>query len=416
MTKRLFLSISYLFVLSATFADPITVEQARQAATKFLLDRQAAGSGPHHSASTTPQLTIAGDVCGLYVFNISSDRGFVVVSGDDCAETILGYSDNGSFKPQEIPNNMRAWLQGYADEIEWAKKHSVKNAATPHAPMRSLSTAKTPIAPLLTSTWNQDNPYNANCPTYTNNQVEKKCATGCVATAMAQVMYYHKWPVNTTIEIPAYPADNPTLGPLQPTTFDWDNMIDNYIDNNYTDVQASVVAKLMVYCGYSVEMIYGPESSSYTYKVADALKNYYDYNTETVTCISRSNYTYANWIELIYHELSEERPVVYGGASSGGGHEFVCDDYQGEDFFHINWGWGGVSDNYFRLSALNPYSQGIGGSSSRDGFHYSQDAVVGIMKNSDQGTVLNVENQGKPNLLLNSITANQTTVAMGRRI
>jgi hypothetical protein len=108
--------------------------------------------------------------------------------------------------------------------------------------------------------------------------------------------------------------------------------------------------------------------------------------------------------------------VVYGGASSGGGHEFVCDDYQGEDFFHINWGWGGVSDNYFRLSALNPYSQGIGGSSSRDGFHYSQDAVVGIMKNSDQGTVLNVENQGKPNLLLNSITANQTTVAMGRRI
>ena len=397
MKKRTYLTratttllLAILFPLWGTvgqlWADHVTVIQARQQAQSFMNSRIAAGSGPHHAPGTTPQLMQEKLVSGLYVFNVTGNGGFIIVSNDDVAEPILGYSDSGTFDPNNIPDNMRAWLQGYADEIAWAKEHH-SNVSVSVPCVNKVP--KAPIPPMISTKWDQGTPYNNLCPEYATDE---RAVTGCVATAMAQVMKYHEY-ANMTTGLPAYNKDYNgnsciSVTALEATSFDWDNMLDSY-SNGYTNEQATAVAKLMQYCGSSVKMRYGSSSSSNTNMVATALKTYFDYSN-TTTCLERSRYTYANWIELIYHELANGRPVVYGGQSSGGGHEFVCDGYQGEDYFHINWGWGGTSDNYFKLSALDPDAQGIGGSSSTDGFHYGQDAVIGIQPSTGTGTVLDV--------------------------
>ncbi|MBQ7419200.1 MAG: C10 family peptidase [Prevotella sp.] len=387
-------------------AGDITPEQALQQASNFMKDRVAQGS--RRAPVTEQQLTMTEQVSGLYVFNVANNGGFVIVSNDDIATPILGYADNGNFDPQNIPSNMKAWLQGYADEIAWAKKNNVSklSQAVSH---RSNRAVKAPIAPLVQTKWNQDSPYNDLCPVYSGTT---RAATGCVATAMAQVMNYHQWPTAATTAIPGYTKDYRgddciPVSELSATIFSWGDMEDHYTGSE-TDAQKDAVAKLMQYCGASLKMNYGQESSSNTDEIETALKTYFDYSS-TVTFVSRSFYSYANWINMMYHELSEGRPICYGGQSSGGGHEFVCDGYQGEDYFHINWGWGGMSDNYFKLSALNPYSQGIGGSSSRDGYHYGQDAVIGIQKNGGTGTILSVPTTTY-DLTLNSISSDKTNI------
>ena len=398
--KRLLICIYALLAVTIVMADNVTPEEALQQATQFVKERIATGQHARRSpGSATPQLTLAKKVSGLYVFNVDNSCGFVIVSNDDRTEAVLGYSDKGSFDPNNIPDNMRAWLQGYADEIAWLNEHP--RPAAIKAPRRtSDATIKTPIAPLVQTTWDQGEPYNNLCPyyyeddygniSYSVEQVNddyEHCATGCVATAMAQVMKYHKWPEQATKNIPSYSWQGNDMTELAPVAFDWNNMILDY-SGNYTNTQATAIATLMKHCGYSLEMDYGPESGSNTDMVANALKTYFDYNSNTVKCVSRSDYSYENWIEIIYYELANGRPITYGGLSSGGGHEFVCDGYQGEDYFHINWGWSGTSDGYFKLSSLNPYDQGIGGSSSTDGFHFGQDAVIGIQKSIESGTTL----------------------------
>ena len=139
----------------------------------------------------------------------------------------------------------------------------------------------------------------------------------------------------------------------------------------------------MLMCGVSVSMDYcASGSGAYTGNVATALKNYFDYDAST-RYVNRSNYRLAQWNQLVYDELSQSRVVVYSGQSSGGGHAFVIDGYDKDDYFHVNWGWGGGSNGYFLLSILDPgSSSGIGASSSTDGYSYDQGAVIGIRKNT----------------------------------
>ena len=409
------------------WADQVTAEQARQQAQAFLNSRIAAGGGPRHAPGTTPQLMQERLANGLYVFNVSNDGGFVIVSNDDRTVPVLGFGDNGNIDPANMPDNMRAWLQGYADEIAWLNEYTAATPGAAKAPRRTPAKAKTAVAPLLTTTWNQGPPYNNRTPYYgisggnyvystdqtLTNVTWHHCATGCVATAMAQVMNYHKWPQNYLPAIPGYTWGNynSTISGLPQIEFSWDYMSNTY-SSSATGNSANYVALLMQYCGWSVEMNYGPSSGSNTDKVANALENIFGYNS-TTTLVQRSYYSYDNWVDLMYNEVAQGRPVVYGGQSSGGGHEFVCDGYKyenGTDFFHINWGWGGMSDNYFVLSALDPDQQGIGGSSSTDGYHYGQDAVIGIQKPTDTGTVLNVH--------VNTIdlSINGVTVSDDRRV
>jgi hypothetical protein len=369
----------------------------------------ARGNGPRLAPGIQPKLTLASRVSDLYVFNVGSDAGFIIVSNDDCAVPILGYSDSGSFDANNIPDNMRAWLQGYADEIAWAKANHVKPLA--NAPKRAALGNN--VDPLLTTYWDQGTPYNDLCPL----SGDERTVTGCVATAMAQVMYYTETRANnttttTTAEIPGYTSDtkgyNLSAIPAG-STINWDKM-KNYYSSTYLDgysyEEAVAVAKLMLYCGVSVQMDYGPGSeggSGAAVSVVDwALINYFGYNAETTQHLDRNSYTYANWEKIIYHELSQGRPVLYAGQAykivSGtpnenqrAGHAFVCDGYKYENdnsYFHINWGWGGTSDNYFALSALEPSDQGYGGAQGGyTGFNYMQEAIIGVQKADGTGTV-----------------------------
>ena len=390
--KKTILLVLCLMLTMVINAGDVTPEQAMQQAQSFLQQRVTSGKNRSQKAS---ELKMAGRFSGLYVFNTDGDNGYVIVSNDDRTESVLAYSNSGRLNLDNMPENMRAWLQGYADEIAWLDAHGwqPKAGAVP----RRASAVKPSIAPLMLTHWDQDAPYNNLCPYYNGNSYNttggdgyKHCATGCVATAMAQAMYHNQWPVAATEAIPAYEWSGAgiTLDELPATTFDWDNMQLSY-SGSETDEQNTAVATLMRYCGQSLRMNYGPSSSASTSDIADRLKTYFNY-ASTAQYLQRNRYTYTNWIDLIYHELAENRVVVYRGGSSGGGHSFICDGYDGEDYFHFNWGWGGTSDGYYQLSVVNPYDQGIGGSSTKDGFWMGQGAVVGIQKDGGTGTVLDV--------------------------
>lgn len=405
MRKALLLVLTLTMTIVAVAAD-ITPDAARQQATQFVIEQFMSGKAFRRS-SAQPQLTMATRQSGLYVFNVDNGNGYVIVADDDRAETILGYSNSGSFDPQHIPTNMRAWLQGYADEIAWLKEHGSRTAPI----MATKRSIKQAIAPLVATLWDQDTPFNDQVKDYF---VHGDAVTGCVATAMAQVMYYTateagQTSYTTTSQIPGYTTGYSYSVPAisAGTTLAWSDMIPDY-SGSYSDASAAAVATLMRCCGVSVKMnyanTYNGGSSASSEDVPVALKTYFGYDNST-QLIDRSNYSYQEWIEIVYHELANGRPVLYSGQSSGGGHAFVCDGYEGEDFFHINWGWGGTSDDYFKLSVLNPYSQGIGGSSTKDGFHFAQDAVIGIQLTGAGGTVSDIANTNKNyNLKLNSYT------------
>ena len=402
--------ITFIFALmscAGVMADDITPKQAMEQAQNFLQKRSAKGSW--NKTTETTSLIEAGQVEGLYIFNVEGNGGFVVVANDDAVTPILGYSERGNLDVANMPENMRAWLKGYADEIAWVKSARTidgekSNSLDVDMGESKPTAVKTAIAPLLTTRWNQRDPYNALCP---NNYV-----TGCVATAMAQVMYYTEThagnsTTQTTTTIPAYglsTQDIPAGTPIY-----WESMIDSYAGSD-TGEQAQAVAELMLYVGTSVQMEYGPSSSANSANAAPALKTYFDYST-TVQHLSRSFYSYGNWIDILYHELSEQRPVFYGGMSTGGGHAFVIDGYDSEDYFHINWGWGGMSDDYFKLSALNPDEQGTGGYTGTNGYRFAQEAVIGIQKSGGEGSVSPLVESAKVNISLfcNGISVDKST-------
>ena len=387
-----------LFALTAN-AKHIGENEARRRAQAFMQQRgMAQNASMSIAAKGHRKQAKANSECNYYVFNMGQDEGFVIVSGNDQTTEILGYADQGTINPDNMPAALAYWLEGYEEQMAWIDEHQVAiqeadNAALmARAPQKAAAT-RTAIAPIINTRWDQKKPYNDNCPTIN----EEHTVTGCVATAMAQVMYYHQYPATTMTAIPGYTTSNGlcTIEELPTTTFDWTNMANTYTSSS-TGAAAQAVAKLMQYCGAALQMNYNLSSangsSTYNACIPDALKKYFGYST-TVSYAKRQHYTYTEWIATIYNELAQNRPVVLGGQSIGGGHSFVCDGYQGDDFFHINWGWGGKSDGYFRLSLLNPYEQGIGGSSTLDGFSYSQDAIIGIQPGdgSQSATALSLE-------------------------
>lgn len=389
MRKKLLLLMGLVMSVAA-MAAPVTLQQAQQRAQQFMARRGSA----HNMRLAKQQLRLEQaqqDNAYYYVFNVGEQQGFVIVSGDDRTPDILGYTDSGSFSEQDMPDNMRAWLQGYEDQMRWMDEHPDMQQA-----IKKASSARSSINPLITTMWDQGKPYNRETPiagftTVTDqngNYVRTDttfCVTGCVATAMAQIMYYHRWPEGETTEIPGYNTGwnqpgstlpNPST-PLSPTTFDWTKMRDTYTSNNF----APELAKLMRYCGQSVKMNYDTgESGASTPNVITALKEYFNYDN-TANYISRENYTAAEWADIIYGELQENRPVLYDGSSSGGGHAFIVDGYSEDEYYHINWGWSGRHNGYFLLSVLNPYANNeSGASSSKDGYSFSQGAGIGIQQ------------------------------------
>ena len=339
-------------------ANPISPQQAKQNALAFLQEhgKSMTLSSLRHAPvrSTTTQSTAP-----FYVFNIGSHQGYVIASGDDCTPAVLGYSDNGSIDVDNIPCNLQAWLDGYARQIQLMQEQGLTELSTPKEIANHPA-----IAPMLTCHWNQTDPYNMNCPI--DPVTGTRCLTGCVATAMAQVMYYYRsHSINYTTElIPAYTTYTQQIhvnAINAGSVIDWENMIDNY-GSNATESQKQAVANLMKYCGAAVNMNYAADSSGASFSaIAYSLPKYFNYSLRTKE-ISRSVFSDYDWEELMYSELSASHPVIYSGVKENAGHAFVLDGYDGNGFYHINLGWGGNNDGYFRLTAtgasgnLLPYS------------------------------------------------------------
>lgn len=347
----------------------ITPQQAQSKAKTFFSKRGVSIKHRMVRSKTATTVDTSDDsLASYYVYNAGNNQGFVIVSGDSRVVDILGYSDYGDFNSDSIPDNMNAWLKEYDDAINFIDNN---NVSPKYISSTSTLRGKAPISPIVTTKWSQNTPYNAQAPLYGNS----RCLTGCVATAMAQVMNHARWPKSATAAIPSY-TTNIQIGELESlpeTTFDWDALA-----LGSGDSYKSEVAKLMRYCGQAVKMNYGTgASSAYSANVAPALVKYFGYTSTKE--IRRGAYSFSEWDEMIYNELLNNRAVYYSGQSTGGGHAFVIDGYDGDGLFHVNWGWGGYCDGYFKLSVLNPYSNsGYGASSSNDGYSMSQSAVIGV--------------------------------------
>lgn len=368
MKKHLLLiGVGILSGSAYTYAETLSPEDALSRAIHYEQDR-AMGVIVSPTLAYTSTSSVNG-APGAYVFNNAGGRGYVVVSADDVATPLLGYSDFGKFDPANIAPSLRYWLEFYADQIASATKQEVLDKVM--APENF-----TPISPMTKTKWDQDSPYNDLCPT----QNGKKCVTGCVATAMAQTMKYYNYPAKG-IGSNSYSCSGQQLSVnFDQTEYDWDNMLDNYFTGEYTDQQAQAVATLMYSCGVSVNMSYSPsESGASSYDAFAAMVNNFGYD-KSMRMARREYFSDQQWQQMAYEQLQQYGPFLYGGAGSDGGHEFVCDGYSSDGYFHFNWGWSGMSNGYFLLSALDPMSQGIGGNTS--GFNYQQDILINLHPDS----------------------------------
>lgn len=300
---------------------------------------------------------------------------------------IVGYADHGTYDANNMPAAMAAFLNNYRATIEAMKQgnaSAIKNIAEAKALRANNTRATTAVSPLLGDIkWNQSEPYNNMCPKYDGTNLS---ATGCVATAMAQVMMYWKYPNELKADIQGYETLTHKFkisGETKGQKYDWDNMLPTYTNNNYTQTQANAVAKLMLHCGKAVEMDYGEESGANV--TPGRLAKYFGYDSDLMLDLMRSCFTLAEWTAIIDKELQAKRPILYSGRTTEGGHQFVCDGSDGNGLYHINWGWGGYQDGYFDITILNPGQGGIGAGNVTDGYNRGCDMIIGIQP--DNGKV-----------------------------
>ena len=316
-----------------------------------------------------------------YVFDNGSDKGFTIVSGDDELPEIVGYSAHGNSEHLMKTEGCAAFLKAYQKFVAAFTQGDAK-ARKILAEQRALKAdgryQQPKIDPLLGDiAWNQETPYNKMCPKYEGSELS---VTGCVATAMAQVMMYYKYPTELKADIPAYTTTTNNLkvnAISEGEKYDWGNMLPTYPEEKYNPTQADAVAKLMFHCGAAVQMDYG-DSSGALVRPED-MSTYFGYDADLLQEVYRSVYTLAEWKKILDRELEAKRPILYGGvASHENGHQFVCDGSDGEGLYHINWGWSGVSDGYFDITLLDPDVPGTGAGTSADGYNRDCSVIIGI--------------------------------------
>lgn len=410
MTKKMLTMMAALLLSGSAIAAPVDATSAKQKAAAFLQKQaQRSNNSRRAAALRNPQLNEANAFGNaLHVFNIGNDNGFVIVSGDDRTEEILGYVDGGNFDYNNMPENMRGWLQMYADRI-----NSLGNSQALQAPRRS---AYTNIEPLVETNWDQRNDYNDFLFFDAPEMLEEASAdaddvyAGCAATSMAQALYqaaqqyknkHGVWPTNPTTEIPSYTVtdspgkinNNKEMKALEPIVIDWENMLPNYAREYVTptDQQIEAVGKLMAYCGRAMHMEYGTTSSDAAFVYMPFRMAAYFGIQPNVKNLDRTYYTSQQWEDLLYNELSNGRAVPYTGVSgpttSDPGHAFVLDGYK-DGLWHINWGWGMAEvinkahyNGYFSLSVMQPDKGGtahVSGGALDSEYKYLQQATIGV--------------------------------------
>ena len=366
-----------LLAITTAWAGPVSESQARNIAAQFMASH-AMQSTNLRVAQRAPRMgePASDSQAAYYVFN-AGRSGYVIVAGDDRVPAILGYSDNGTFDSQDVPEAMQELLNGYAAQIE----------AIDHGAEAALHLSNKPaIAPLISAQWAQRAPYNIRIP-FING---KHAPVGCVATAMAQIMHYWKWPARPTSSIPAYTTETKNIYmPLLPAVdFEWNNMRNTYETSDTLSAAGQSVATLALYCAQSLSMDFTPNgSSAYSRDIPNALINYFGYKP-SAKYIRRIYYSTQNWEETLYNELAARRPVAYRGSKASGSHAFICDGYDGNGMFHFNWGWNGSSNGYFLLNVLNPDIQGVGSADEAYGYIMDQAMVTGIEPGTTPGQLV----------------------------
>ena len=356
------IALSLLLVGNAVMAQEVSVEAAKSRVLEFLSNKT---SGPMRAKGqqVSNDLELAytskseAKTC-FYVFNVGNDEGFVIAGGDESACEILGYCDHGTFDYDKANPTFKWWLSQYTEQIEHADASAVTKA-----PRRAKAATeeRESIGPLIKTKWGQEYPYNSEIPIY--DPSGKPYVTGCVATAMAQVMYYHKCPA--TNGTGNYTSNYAVLyndyeygfsADFENTTYDWEHMLLDY-SYGYSDEYAKAVGTLMYHVGVSVDMAYNTNESGADYFVGSALIKHFKYD-KSIRYESRAFFNDEDWAELLYSELSAQRPILY----CGGAHAFICDGYDNlKEMFSFNWGWNGSEDGCYALTgtdALNKYNQG----------------------------------------------------------
>lgn len=373
-----------LFTFSAVYADIVNKEKAKNVAQNFLIQSKSFDinkevtltftyetSTPSLFDPQTPEI-----IPIVYVFDIGNEDGIILISGDDVASPVLGYTTSGKFDIESLPDNFRKWIEGYKRQIMWALENeieaevAVENMWDALIKGEELFNTTRMLAPLCTTTWDQSPYYNAYCP--------GGSVTGCVATAMAQVMKYWNHPAQGS---GMHSYNHEVYGTLSAnfgsTTYQWSQMPNSISGNN------DAIATLMYHCGVSVDMNYSPQVSG-AWVVEDdspvcsesAFKNYFGYSS-SLHGEKRDWYSTNDWLQMLYSDLDAGRPLVYAGFGSGGGHAFVCDGYDAGNYFHFNWGWGGYYDGYFHIDALDPGGTGTGGGSG--GYNSGHQAIFDMV-------------------------------------
>ena len=374
--RKFYISLlTFVFVAIQLFAAPVDPEKALEIANDFWASKVSLKKSmqfklvPAEGALKASSRTASSkENDAYYVFTEAQSNGFVIVSGDDRLNPIVGYST--SAVSGKMPPALTAWLGEYSEYVNDVRAGKVVTA------QRNARQASAAIEPMLVTAWDQDEPYNNMCPILANG---KRGYTGCGNTATAQVMRFHKWPANpiADVEWKSNITGEVVFCELKSHVYDWDNMLYNYA-SEYTEAQADAVALLMADLGMATQSEYQTEGTGCIDPyIAYALVNVFNYSPELTIAI-RSDYTYEEYIALIRENLNNRQPIVYCGYGQdfSDGHAFVCDGIDENDLLHIDWGWDGAFNGYFDIASMEPNGNGIGGFSDR--YNVGQRAIVNI--------------------------------------
>ncbi len=377
MKQRYSILISLVLILSSycSFAGPTGNKKASAVARNFLYERIPGSYNRSYDnlvISSINPVTRNHEIL-YYVVNFEQG-GYVIVSGNDVLTPVIGYSFEGSFSMENQPGQLRYWMQHYEDEIEFHYSHATEATAAIESEWSRLSGSfqglqkfkGKDVSPFLPCNWDQGKYYNEYCPVDAGGDAGH-VYVGCVATAMAQVMMYYRYPLQGT---GTHTYTHPTYGTMTVnygnTTYEWEGAMNQLSACNHT------VALISYHAGVAINMNYGPDGSgANTQDASLALKQHFGYGSST-QFVQRMSYSNQAWKDLFHTNIDQKRPCMYSGHPSNGGdgHCWVTDGYQGTDYFHMNWGWSGGSNGYFTLDNLNPAGAGD--------FNSGHGAVVGI--------------------------------------
>lgn len=391
-----------LTMVSSSMAAPVDTSRAERVARHFWNSQR----DKDVAALTVPMRCRPTRWDAFYIFESDEAEGFVIVAADDAVQPVLGYSFRNAVMAETVNRELAWWLDGYQQQIDICRTVAGKPTVAVSDDWQQWESDSLPapaskaVSQLLTTQWDQGYPYNSLCPVASDNS--GRAVTGCVATAMAQVMRFWSHPLRGTGShsyTPVYYNGTSLFGTQHAdfgaTVYDWEHMPDQMASSS-TSVERRAVATLMYHCGVAVDMQYGTSSQggsgAYLHNMPylsishtlNGMVNFFGYSSNA-TAVQRKKYEDDEWQNLVRIELRAHRPVIYAGGDSEGGHCFVCDGFGGLGYFHFNWGWGGMGDGNFTLNNLVPGSGGVGGGNYS--FNDEQEIIVGMQPHGDDDSL-----------------------------